>query len=294
MIFLFLATDHAAAEHPGLPDQEETTNLNGTSSITPQFETDGSSLPDTPVSHDTPKLDGPASPAEEAGTRPDPVEVDESVNYAFLGDTWANWIGAVTGFAALLVSIRALYLLRGTLRATQDTVQVTREIGQKQVRAYLSIQSFEIKVAFKINLLGKITIKNTGASVARNVRISLHVWQPKLQSPDLDAWVWIELPDIQSGETTEGTDCHHPITITPYIKCENTAIGAYTAFIDTCIFFEDVFGTTCTSFSEFLLHKPYTDDLTNFSSILRIHRDKNHINIEIEKHKIRYIDKYGG
>ncbi|WP_162683435.1 hypothetical protein [Rhodobacteraceae bacterium DSL-40] len=170
---------------------------------------------------------------------------------------------------------------------------MTREIGQKQVRAYLSIQSFEIKVAFKINLLGKITIKNTGASVAQNVRISLHVWLPKVQSPDLDAWVWIEFPDIQSGETTEGSDYHHPIINMLHIKDENPATGTYVAFIDTCIFYEDVFGTKCTRFYEFLLQKPYTNDLTNFSSILRIHENKNRRNSEIENHKIKYIDKYG-
>lgn len=57
----------------------------------------------------------------------------------------AQWVMAVISIVATIVSIFAVWLLKGTLAATRDAVksadaavEVTREMGRIQVRAYLS------------------------------------------------------------------------------------------------------------------------------------------------------------
>lgn len=63
-----------------------------------------------------------------------------------LGDGWAQWAMAILSLFALGVSAWAVWLLRDTLKATReavraadDAVDVTREMGQRQIRAYISI-----------------------------------------------------------------------------------------------------------------------------------------------------------
>lgn len=101
-------------------------------------------------------------------------------------DTFAQWIMAVFAIAATGVSIWAVRLLRDTLQATQeavraadDAVVVTREIGQAQVRAYLTIE----KATFEADAMSvgiTIWVKNVGQSPSQRCRVkpSFRMYDP--------------------------------------------------------------------------------------------------------------------
>lgn len=101
--------------------------------------------------------------------------------YTSPSDSYAQWIMAVFSIAATGVSIWAVRLLRDTLiatraavRAADDTVNVTREIGKAQTRAYLSVTPNEIPPLEGSNLETAqnftISINNGGQSPAKNLR----------------------------------------------------------------------------------------------------------------------------
>ena len=93
-------------------------------------------------------------------------------------DTYAQWFMAIMALVATGVSIWAIRILRDTLDQTRlavksadDAVVVTREIGQAQVRAYLSpsIEKFFRQDGQANPLQIRMTIKNTGQSPALRV-----------------------------------------------------------------------------------------------------------------------------
>lgn len=98
-------------------------------------------------------------------------------------DTLAGWITAVIGVVATAISAWAVILLKHTLlqtvaatEAAQAAVAETRRIGESQVRAYLG----DVNVAVEDFLPGhrpiyRISVKNTGQSPARDVKISIAV-----------------------------------------------------------------------------------------------------------------------
>jgi hypothetical protein len=114
------------------------------------------------------------------------------LSIGFLGDGWAQWAMALFSLIALLISAWAVWLLQETLTATraavreaesatkaaQDAVEVTRETGQAQVRAYLEFEIDSIDVSevtnsdlpqTRIEFAGKI--RNTGQSPAHAYRV---------------------------------------------------------------------------------------------------------------------------
>ncbi|MEP1588431.1 MAG: hypothetical protein ABJR46_13020 [Tateyamaria sp.] len=88
-----------------------------------------------------------------------------------LEDTIAQWI-------MMAFTIAAAGLLLATLTATRDMAKSTREIGQSQVRAYLTIESIsfhpEPSDRFPV-FAGRVVVKNTGQSPAINVFIDVKV-----------------------------------------------------------------------------------------------------------------------
>ncbi|MCW2308155.1 hypothetical protein [Rhodobium gokarnense] len=100
-------------------------------------------------------------------------------------DSYAQWTMAVFGILATAVSALAVWLVNNTLaetrkatRAAEEAVAATREMGEAQVRAYLTtdggrIRSGAVKghLAFKI----EITLKNSGQSPAFGIRVSARI-----------------------------------------------------------------------------------------------------------------------
>ncbi|MBI1235730.1 MAG: hypothetical protein GC188_03500 [Alphaproteobacteria bacterium] len=106
-------------------------------------------------------------------------EIDRPERFWWFGDTVAQWIMAAGTIATVglvtwtvLVTRKMLKEAEDTARAARDAVDVTRDIGQKQVRAYLEIESVVLLepddlVGTATNL--KVTIRNTGQSRASEI-----------------------------------------------------------------------------------------------------------------------------
>jgi len=116
-------------------------------------------------------------PEHDGGSAEDGDENPHQDPNIILGDGWAQWAMVVLSFFALGVSAWAVWLLRDTLKATRDAVrsaddavEVTREIGQKQMRAYVNLQTADLHWSDEEPLQIKVIIENTGQTPARNVR----------------------------------------------------------------------------------------------------------------------------
>lgn len=79
-----------------------------------------------------------------------------------------------TGLIGLLVGVGSVYLIWATLRATQVMARDTREIGEAQVRAYLSIDKVEVSARPKRGIVFwdvVVTVRNSGQSPARGIQV---------------------------------------------------------------------------------------------------------------------------
>ena len=128
-------------------------------------------------------------PANEASAEHDESSAKDTQNKPqqipsiVLGDGWAQWAMALTGLGALLVSIWAVRLLKATLKETRDAVRaaddavgVTREIGEAQTRAYLSLEEVKALVDERDGINFAVTIRNLGNTPARDVHVVVGVW----------------------------------------------------------------------------------------------------------------------
>ncbi|MAN45224.1 MAG: hypothetical protein CMF04_03335 [Hyphomonas sp.] len=89
---------------------------------------------------------------------------------------WAFWMLFVSAVGVLVGAV-GLIFLKGTLDAARDTnqsaldsIRVTREIGQAQVRAYLSFMEPAFHLSPKIRI--SFFAKNSGQSPARHLRVT--------------------------------------------------------------------------------------------------------------------------
>jgi hypothetical protein len=109
-------------------------------------------------------------------------------NGLFWGDGVAQWSMAATGILALLLSAWAVWLIRGTLRLTaetldqareatkaaQEAVYVTSNTAKQQLRAYISAQSTELVMNGTI-AEARVGIKNCGQTPAIDMRSWSHM-----------------------------------------------------------------------------------------------------------------------
>ena len=95
-------------------------------------------------------------------------------------DTIAQWAMAFFGVVATLISIVAVYLLKGTLNASRDAVEVGemanqehRIIGEAQVRAYVSLHTAFLGPEETGRYLQIVAdFENSGNSPARRLEVS--------------------------------------------------------------------------------------------------------------------------
>jgi len=121
---------------------------------------------------------------DESGGNYKPIETPGFwKTYTTPADTYAQWIAAIAAIGSVGVSIWAVRLVRNTLvvnqRATtaaEDAVAITREMGEAQTRAYLSVSSVDAKIermtgkdgAVAPHLTIKVNVINGGQTPARN------------------------------------------------------------------------------------------------------------------------------
>lgn len=149
---------------------------------------------------------------------------DTSQNgYLIFGDGMAQWIMAATGIAAFILSAWAVLLLYWTLKATRkmigeaekttgaaidgakaakETVDLTRYLGQRQLRAYLSAHVAFCQ--FSGDTIGcNFTIINDGATPATKVTASVKVIFPDVtgRTPIVASLKQDYFEGVKKGET---------------------------------------------------------------------------------------------
>ena len=120
----------------------------------------------------------------------------EQNGYLILGDGWAQWVMALTGVGALILSALAVWLLKKTLEATrlaathaegvldearrttsaaEATVAETKRIGEAQTSAYLYVDDTDCgQLALGEEAVTvSINIRNYGQSPAKNVFVEI-------------------------------------------------------------------------------------------------------------------------
>jgi len=96
------------------------------------------------------------------------------------GDTYAQWFMAALGGVATIISVWAVVLLRQTLRATRDaigeaerttviaeqTLEETRLSNERQLRAYVCVDSVGLRWENNRTAFAKVTVRNAGQTPA--------------------------------------------------------------------------------------------------------------------------------
>lgn len=98
--------------------------------------------------------------------------------YLIFGESWAQWVIAAASIAALFLSGWAVWLVYKTLNATRDAVKsaddavdVTRDIGKAQLRAYLSCTGGKFSIVNDLCVLN-VYVRNFGQSPAKLIKLS--------------------------------------------------------------------------------------------------------------------------
>jgi len=131
------------------------------------------------------------SQKEPAVTKEEPNEEDA---YKFAGDSLAQWIMAAFGLIGTSVSVLAVYLLKATLKANQDSTnaaiemaglareanKLTRDSMVADKRAWLMLEDISLQPGTIIQengavIVTKTTIRNIGHTPALNVWLDMEV-----------------------------------------------------------------------------------------------------------------------
>jgi hypothetical protein len=137
---------------------------------------------DTPPPADLASQDHDRDHQAEKDAQPD--EPSDARGFIFFwGDTYAQWVMAASGIAAIGISAWAVWLLWRTLRTTREAVEegrratkaaeraveVTAKTAERQLRAYVTLYSGAIRWENNQTFSYHIAIKNTGQTPALNL-----------------------------------------------------------------------------------------------------------------------------
>ncbi len=187
--------------------------------------------------------------AEEDVAQPVPGADD----FNFWQDTFPQWVMAMFTIAATGVSILAVVYVRDTLRETrkavkaaEDAVTVSREMGIKQTRSFVTIGTKQLS-GYNDSFRAVFTVVNSGMTGAFNVsiRCTLHVYLKGKSVMYLSAWEKIGV--MENGRRLEKVAIDFP--------CEAMGFPAsladdmdYHINVDACVVYGDVFDRTHTNF----------------------------------------------
>lgn len=156
--------------------------------------------------HETQQHDRQTSTDDEQGT--------ETVSFWNIHtspeDTYAQWVMALFSMFATGISVWAVVLLRNTLvttreavRAADDAVMVTREMGKAQVRAYLSAVGGEFSLDGTWFWL-KVRVRNDGQSPARAITLDATISVMVPRGKKFQRLARLERVDSQPGQGQGG------------------------------------------------------------------------------------------
>lgn len=105
----------------------------------------------------------------------------QAMNEATQSMKHASWVSAgLVGFGTLLL-VWTLYLTRDANRSAQDAVKITRDIGEAQIRAYVSISGVEVSLNKRSpslrELFVNVGVVRTGQSPAHSVAVNIRPFE---------------------------------------------------------------------------------------------------------------------
>lgn len=164
----------------------------------------------------------------------------KSYDDALAAQQWSAWgtvIAALTNAAALVVltltlltTRRLLNEAKATTKAAWASVDAAREIGQSQIRAYLSFVDAQILLPEKEGFPSSdLTVKNSGNSPATSVvilcRLIVDHSTNDGQRRSSTYWIGAKIADLQSGETLRVSNLRVPRQLrTVYSKLETSRV----------------------------------------------------------------------
>ena len=169
-----LGQDSVILEHGQHQNQKEIEPNEETIPDSPQVLTEATSAEPSSEEHTHNKsTEGVADPGEPLG---------QGKPWITLSDTAAQWVMAISGVAAISISVWAVLLLKSTLNATRDTlheaekttkaaeetIAVTQRVANAQLRAYVGITEGSMDLGGR-NPIARFTVKNTGQTPAYGV-----------------------------------------------------------------------------------------------------------------------------
>lgn len=159
-----------------------------------------------------PTLGSARIPTPAAEPRPERKEWREEQDLYAQRDMakWALWMFIVST-AGVVVGAFGLYFLKRTLDETSAMTLATREIGENQTKAYISLtKAFIVLEDAPINSLSlRVEIKNDGATPAKNVAYGYCVLVGGITRETIvsvvDKPYWRQCGAIAPGDTTKDT-----------------------------------------------------------------------------------------
>lgn len=116
-------------------------------------------------------------------------------NFVSPSDTLAQWVMAIFTIVAVILVWRTLVATHEMVEDTKRMTRDTREIGQAEVKAYLSIKAAKAFVDDKDGIVFDVTVRNFGQSPAKHVHAIASVWVNRE----------ITLPAAMGGETVQSS-----------------------------------------------------------------------------------------
>lgn len=191
----------------------------------------------------------------------------------FLGETYAQWMMALAAVAALAVSVWAVVLLKSTLHATRaaltkadDANRIAREIGQAQVRAYLSSPQIDIDFEDQKHIGVTVYYKNSGQSPAINIIASVHInvfgvvsnTDKEERTFRITEFAGMRLPDAIANQISQQKVVYRNINLTR--GNESCLPILRTCVLEVVLIAHDVFGEKISSYS--CLSGQFSDRMT--------------------------------
>lgn len=98
---------------------------------------------------------------------------------------WMNYASWVSAFLVLVGTGALIW----TLFETRQVTRVTRDIGEKQVRSYLSIEKSRFAITKEGNVWAFLVVKNYGQSPALITEVTARLWPNTFDAVDPTAFV---------------------------------------------------------------------------------------------------------
>lgn len=211
---------------------------------------------------------------------PDDTGVQNSMAWAAWAMVWVSIIGGTIGAASLYLIYRTLLAAQRSAKAAEETADISRDIGMAQARAYLSLESAQLRsesatTYFSVDLL----LRNSGQSPSRSLSIQCIVEFTEVATNPGDG----EVSEILRAEYSQRQE-FHDIAANQTAKCglafftfpgpnslhKTLQETMYVVFkVTSEVTYQDVFGQEFIERSRFQHAINESDDLTAGIDLVR-------------------------